>query len=378
MLVLAAAPPRLEAAGLTAAEPLARIYDLILDARFDEARRQLAGACGAAPPTACLVLDAVADYWRVLFDPADTSRDPAVLTESDAAIASAEAWRAREPQRAEAWFYVGAAYGTRVLLRGMLRDELLAAARDGRRIHDALQQAVDLDPTLQDAYFGLGLYHYYAAVAPLGARILRFLLLLPGGDRAGGLREMQQTRSAGIVLRGEADYQLHLIYLWYEHQPATALQLIDGLRRRHPNNPLFPLRAAAIQSEYLHDSSASMQIYTRVLEAARARRVAFPAIAEVRARLGLASELDRQCDDRALEHLGAIVALRPPAPYASLARALYQTGLVHDRHGRRDDAIDAYRRALAAVPADDRLDLRSEVRARLRRAPRARACGDRR
>src|SRR4029078_12265121 len=124
-------------------------------------------------------------------------------------------------------------------MRGMIRDEMLAAARDGKRIHDALQRAVALDPTLQDAYFGLGLYHYYAAIPPTAARVIGWLLFLPGGDRAGGLREMQQTESRGLLLRGEAEYQLHLIYLWYEHRPADALKMIDALRSRYPHNPIF-------------------------------------------------------------------------------------------------------------------------------------------
>jgi len=48
---------------------------------------------------------------------------------------------------------------------------------------EQLERALTLDPSLQDAYFGIGLYHYYAAVAPTAARVLRWLLLLPGGDR---------------------------------------------------------------------------------------------------------------------------------------------------------------------------------------------------
>ena len=68
----------------------------------------------------------------------------------------------------------------------MLRGEQLAAARDGKRIKDALERALALDPALQDAYFGIGLYHYYADVAPAAFKMLRWLLLLPGGDRARG------------------------------------------------------------------------------------------------------------------------------------------------------------------------------------------------
>ena len=370
--VTAVAP--VHAAGLTSPEPLAKTYELILDARFDEAEHQLKQACGPTPVAGCQVLRAVSLYWQLLFDPEDKSRDPAVLTSANTAIASAEAWVAREPKRAEAWFYLGGAYGTRVLLHD-LRGQLLTAARDGKRIHDALQQAVTLDPTLQDAYFGLGLYHYYAAIAPTAARLLRWLLLLPGGDRAGGLREMQQTQNRGLILRGEADYQLHLIYLWYEHRPMDALRLAEGLQSRYPHNALFALRVAAIQSEFFHNAQASLQMYRSLVEAARDDRVAYPGISEVDARLGMAEQLDLLCDSsHAADALRAVIALKPAAPYSSLARAYYQLGVVNDRIGRRGDAVAAYQRALAAVPSDDRLHLIAKARDGVARTPIGRAC----
>ena len=370
---LVAAPP-LQASGLTAPEPLAKAYDLILDARFDEADQQLTQACGPAPRVGCDVLRAVSLYWQLLFDPENTAHDQAILGKANTAIAAAEAWVAREPQRAEAWFYLGGAYGTRVLMRD-LRGQLLAAARDGKRIHDALQQALKFDPTLQDAYFGLGLYHYYAAIAPRVARILGWLLFLPGGDRAGGLKEMQQTENRGMLLRGEADYQLHLIYLWYEHRPMEALQLADGLRSRYPHNPLFALRVATIHSESFHNTQASLQTYRALLSLAREKHVAYPDIAEVQARLGLAQQFDLLCDAAgALEQLRAVIALKPSTPYSSLARAYYQLGTVHDRAGRRSEAIAAYRSALAAIPADDRLHLAPKARDGIARTSIGRAC----
>jgi len=365
----------LHAAGLTNPEPLAKAYELILDGRTDEAERQIKQACGPAPATGCLVLQAVSAYWQLLADPENTSRDAAVLAKTNAAIASAEAWVAREPKRGEAWFYLGGAYGTRVLLRGMLRDELLSAARDGRRIHDALQRAVALDSSLQDAYFGLGLYHYYAAIAPTAARVLRVLFLLPAGDRAGGLREMQRTQNRGLLLRGEADYQLHQIYLWYERQPATALTLVEGLRARYPHNPLFALRAAIIQNDTFHNAQASLEIYRFLLDAARGGRVASPAITEVNARLGMAQEMDLLCDmSHAIEQLRIVIAARPGAPYSSLARAYYQLGVALDRSGKRSEALAAYRSALAAIPSDDRLQLGPKVREGLKRAAIGRIC----
>ena len=95
--------------------------------------------------------------------------------------------------------------------------------------------------------------------------MLSALLFLPGGDRAGGLKEMEQTRSKGMLLRGEADYQLHLIYLWYERQPMTALRLIDGLRARYPHNPVFYLRLAEVQSDYNRNHAAALHTYRSLL-----------------------------------------------------------------------------------------------------------------
>jgi tetratricopeptide (TPR) repeat protein len=372
VLTFAAAPAW--AAGLTAPEALVGTYELILDARFDEAERHLRRACPPAPRPACDVIGAVNDYWRVLLNPEDTSRDAALLARINGAIATAEAWAGREPKRAEAWFYLGGAYGTRVLLRG-LRGQYLSAARDGKRIHDSLQLAISLDPSLGDAYFGLGLYHYYAAIAPRAARILSMLMFLPGGDRAGGLKEMEQTRSKGMLLRGEADYQLHLIYLWYEKQYATALTLIAGLHARYSNNPIFYLRLADVQGNYLRDHHAAVQTYRSLLDAARTRRVAHAAESEVEARLGLAQELGALCNSaEAIEHANGVIALKPAAPYGSLARAHYQLGVIHDRAGRRADAIASYQRASAANPRDDRLRLRGKIRAAISRAPATRGC----
>jgi tetratricopeptide (TPR) repeat protein len=313
----AAAPVR----GLTGAAEVARVYEAIFDARFDEVRPLLEKTCPPAAPEMCRVLEAVNTWWRIQLDPKSTGRDREFQTQVEAAIAASDAWTVREPDRAEAWFVLGGAYGARVQWR-VLRGERLAAARDGKRIKDALERALALDADLQDAYFGIGLYHYYADVAPAAAKLLRWLLFLPGGDRVQGLQEMLRARTSGQVLRSEADYQLHLIYLWYEKRPEQALKLLDDLRERHPRNPHFWQLIAEVQDVYLHDTHASLGSWRALLDAARARRVAEPSLAETAARLGMATELDRLGQtDAALEQLAAIVAARPAAPAGALTQA---------------------------------------------------------
>ena len=309
------------AAGLTGEAQLLRAYDAIFDARFDDVPPILARTCQPAPAEACQLLAAVTVWWQIQLDPASLARDASFQSKVDAAIAAAEAWTKREPQRAEAWFYLGGAYGARAQWK-VLRGERLGAARDGKRIKDSLERALVLDPGLQEAYFGIGLYHYYAAVAPTAAKMLRWLLLLPGGDKTEGMQEMLRARAHGALLRDEADYQLQVIYLWYEKQPQRALDLLMQLRDRHPRNPLFPQLIAQVQDVYLHDLTGSLRTWRSLLDAARARRVAYADLAEVRARLGMASTLDRLNEsDAAIEQLRAVITMKPLAPFGAYAQA---------------------------------------------------------
>lgn len=350
-------------------DALARAYDFILEARFDQVEAELRRACGPAPPEACEVLGATALWWRILLDPESQALDTEFSTTVDKAIHSAESWTARSPDDAEPWFYLGGAYAARVQWR-VLRNEKLAAARDGKNIKLALERAVALDPNLDDAYFGIGMYKYYADVAPAAAKFLRFFLLLPGGDRREGLDQMLRARNRGRLLQGEADYQLHVIYLWYEGKTARALALLQGLHERYPANPLFIARTAEIQDEYDHDITASLATWTALLGAAREQRVNAPILSEVRARLGLARGLEvlHQTDD-AIEMLQRVIALRPSAPYGSLPLAQLRLGEAYDRMGARTAAISAYRAALATTPPDDPQDIREQAAEHVRRTP---------
>lgn len=349
---------------------LARAYDTILDGRSDDQLEiDLGRACPPAPQEACGLLRVTGTWWRIQRDPHNRALDGGFIRAADAAIAAGEAWTEREPQLAEPWFYLGAAYALRVQFR-VLRDEKLAAARDGKRIKQALERAVAQDPQLNDAYFGIGLYEYYADVAPAAAKFLRWLLLLPGGDKEKGLQRMLRAQSSGELLRGEADFQLHIIYLWYEKRPDRALELLDGLWDKHPTNALFPLLMAEIQDVYFHDPTAALQTYASVLGAARAQRVSEPRMAETQARIGMARQLDLLVEtDRAIEYLKAALELRPQAPYSSRALAALRLGEAYDRMGQRELASAAYRSAIAAAPPDDPLEIVEQANRGLGRRP---------
>jgi Tfp pilus assembly protein PilF len=350
-------------ASLTAGPRLAAVYDTILSAHFDQVDAQLARTCPPAPDEACQSMRVVAAWWEILLNPESRRLDARFNALAASAIAASEAWTQREPDRAEAWFYLAGSHAPLVQWH-VLRGERVSAAREGKAIKDALERALQLDPSLSDAYFGIGLYHYYADVAPTAAKVLRFLLLLPGGDREQGLKEMLEAREHGELLRGEAEYQLQILYLWYEHQPAKAIEILEQLDGRYASNPLFLRQIADIDDAYFHDHPASAAAWRTLLDRARAGRVHDAPRAEVRARIGLAVELDAMFEtDRTIQELTTVLRASDDAmPYGARARAQRLLGSAQDRLGHHDLAERAYAAATAATPPDDALHTREQVR----------------
>lgn len=344
--------PGRASAELTNAGAVAGIYQHILNADFTEAAR-LVAACDGLPREACHVLEATRVWWRIQLDPYSRVLDREFSAKADGAIAACEAWVAREPRRAEAWFYLGAAYGARVQWR-VLRVERLAAARDGKRIKASLERALALEPDLDDAYFGIGLYQYYADVAPAVLKFMRFLLMLPGGDREEGLRKMQRTHQRGAVLTGEADYQLHVIDLWYEQDFPRARTLVEGLTKRYPRNPLFWQLLGEIEDVYFHDASASLRAYEALAERARLGRVNDAPLAGVVARIGAARALEALDEsDRAIDLLEPLLSAPPAAPVTAMSEARAIAATAYTRMGLTTLAERMRKAARGSIPRGD-------------------------
>ena len=85
---------------------------------------------------------------------------------------------------------------------------------------------MELDPTLYDAYVGLGIYDYFidtmsGVQAVLAAHLIH-------GDKARGLRELQLAIDKSQHARVEAMTFLIEIYNAEEHTPAKALPLAQA------------------------------------------------------------------------------------------------------------------------------------------------------
>lgn len=111
----------------------------------------------------------------------------------------------------ETKLFLGTSYLLESYYKAMQKEYFGSAfsARKGKRI---LERVLKDNPDLYDAYFGLGIYNYYADRVPSIVKGLRFLLFLPGGDSAKGLSQLTLSSSKAKYFNIESSLILAEIY----------------------------------------------------------------------------------------------------------------------------------------------------------------------
>jgi tetratricopeptide (TPR) repeat protein len=198
------------------------------------------------------LLEAEARWWRIWCISAEfkygmtmprhrekLGADQAYLELTTKAYALAEAGL-REHDSAEMRFYAGMADVQAARLYG-LRGESRAAARVGVRARENFERALALDPTMADAYLGLGLYNYYVDTLSTLARVLRFVMGIPGGSKEEGIRQLHRAIAEGQLTPVPARFYLALDLHNYDQRYEEALKVITPLAEQYPENPLIQL-----------------------------------------------------------------------------------------------------------------------------------------
>ena len=122
-----------------------------------------------------------------------------------------------------------------------LRGEYRATARVGVRARENFQKAIAMDPSLSDAYTGLGLYNYYVDTLSTLARLLRFVMGIPGGSKEQGIQQLERAIREGTITPPVARFYLALNLENYDQQYEQALQVIQPLVEKYPDNAIFQL-----------------------------------------------------------------------------------------------------------------------------------------
>src|SRR6202165_1475784 len=174
--------------------------------------------------------------------PADAD-DNAELALADKVAHLAEAGIAKS-DTAEMELYAGLGYASRARLLA-LRYEKMPVARAGVEARKHLLRCLELDPNMADAYLGLGLYNYYVDTLSALAKILRFFMGIPGGDKHVGLRQLETAAAKGELTQVEARFNLAKNLRNYDRDYTRALAATAPLTSEFPENPLFLLVAVS-------------------------------------------------------------------------------------------------------------------------------------
>ncbi|MDI6739273.1 MAG: hypothetical protein QME74_02800 [Candidatus Edwardsbacteria bacterium] len=132
-----------------------------------------------------------------------------------------------------AYFFRGGTYAY-LASRDARNGSLLAALGKGLSGMSDLKKAVALDPTLYDAYLGLGSYHYFRTKA---ASIFKWLPFI--GDRRGqGVEELRLAIARGRY--GTVMAQNALLWVLIDYgKYGQALEAAQQLEKAHPGNHAF-------------------------------------------------------------------------------------------------------------------------------------------
>ncbi|HVH69655.1 MAG TPA: hypothetical protein VNB49_00910, partial [Candidatus Dormibacteraeota bacterium] len=159
------------------------------------------------------------------------------LAATASSLASAQL---KQNESAEMQFYAGMADAAAARLYA-LRGENRNAARFGVRAREHFLRAKTLDPSLADPDLGLGLYNYYVDTLSAIAKIMRFVMGIPGGSKQEGIRLLEHAIADGVLTPKVARFYLALNLHRYDQQYEQALTIISPLAEKYPSNPVFQL-----------------------------------------------------------------------------------------------------------------------------------------
>ncbi len=179
-------------------------------------------------------------WWRAAqnFDVQTSSTDyeAEFLRHADETVRISELMLKSGGRRDHALFFLGSAHGLKgrwyALQRSWWRSYV-----SGNRGRKMLRKCVEINPSLYDAYLGLGIFDYYADTLPgaLGVAALLFVR----GDRERGMAQVRLAMEKGRFFPTEARIFLIDILTRHEKDHKAAMAESSLLRASDPDNAFF-------------------------------------------------------------------------------------------------------------------------------------------
>ena len=166
-----------------------------------------------------------------------TKFDSAFFQSSNNAIKIGEELLSSDKKNPKIHLYLGGAYGIRGVRKTMLGD-LWGGISDGLKAHKLLHKTVELNPDMYDAYYGLGMYHYWKSKrAYMVIRIFGWLFRIKD-EKEKGIQELFLAMEKGYYAKFPTIQALLRIYI-EEKKYDEVISLGMEYKKEFPNDVFY-------------------------------------------------------------------------------------------------------------------------------------------
>jgi tetratricopeptide (TPR) repeat protein len=264
------------------------------------------------------------------------------------ALDLANARLARNPNDTSALYGRGAALGLRANYEFLVRKAWRDALRDATAARKDHNRITELEPSNFDARLIQGLHDYIVGSLPWTWRMLGFLVGFHG-DKEKGIRTVEEVSQKGRNNKTDAEMLLCALYR-REEMPKRALPLLEDLLRRFPRNNLLLFEEAQMYSSTGNKDKA-IETVQRIAAMKQSGLPGFSTVPWEKIYFNLGNIQFWYNDlDGALENLKKVTSSPTEVDLNTGVLAWMRVGQIYDMKNRRNEAIDAYKRAIAFAP----------------------------
>jgi tetratricopeptide (TPR) repeat protein len=266
----------------------------------------------------------------------------------DKAISLASARLEKNPNDTGALHGRSIAYGLRANYNFLVRKAWRDALHDATEARKDCNRVSELEPANYDARLIQGVHDYVVGSLPWSWRMLGFLVGFHG-DKERGLQTIELVAQKGNLNKVDAEVLLCALYR-REGESRKALPLLDDLQRRFPRNHLILFEQAQMYSQ-IGDKTKAIAAIQKIVDMKKAGLAGFASVPWEKIYFHLGEIQFWYNDlDPALDNLKKVTASHNEVDLNTGVLAWMRVGQIYDMKHRRNEAIDAYKHAIAFAP----------------------------
>jgi tetratricopeptide (TPR) repeat protein len=270
------------------------------------------------------------------------------LDEVSTALNLAGARLKTNPDDTAAMYAMGIAYGLRSNYCWVVKKSWKESLRDAtaaRRLHNRISE---LEPDNVDARLVQGLHDYIVGSLPWHVKMLGFLVGIRG-DKEKGIRTVEDVAANGKLNRSDAQILLCALYR-RENRTRLAIPIVQILIGRYPRNFLLRLELAQMYS-MAGDGTHGLETLAEVARLKTRHAPGFDRLPweKIYFHEGSIQFWYNQLD-RSLENMKRVTAASEDVDLNTGVQAYLRMGQIYDLKQRRQEAVEAYKKAIAYAP----------------------------